>query len=305
MRGIFSRLAGLALAAIAAAMPVKPAGAGWQDDIGTFRIGLVAESGAGNTIAGLAVLTDAYTKALGMKVEFFVARDYAALIEAQAASQLEYSVLSATAYATAFERCKCVEPLVAPVGEDGSVGIRSVLIARIGTLVSTTDLERYRIAILPPENIAGFQLPVSFLSLPTGPLTGSEPFLVHAESAVAAEAMLAEGKVDALFGWIPALPAGAAEGGGTLARLEAAGVPASDLLVIWKSDVLRFGPHAVRTSLDPEPKRRLSVFLTNLKESDPDQYELLEQHHLGGFEPASPADYAAALAVVRRLKASE
>ncbi|WP_353041397.1 hypothetical protein [Mesorhizobium sp. M1423] len=47
--------------------------ADWRDDIGTFRIGIVAEPGAGNTVPGLALLTDAYTKALGMKVEFVVA----------------------------------------------------------------------------------------------------------------------------------------------------------------------------------------------------------------------------------------
>ena len=73
---------------------------------------------------------------------------------------------------------------MAPVGEDGSVGIRSVLIARAGGLVSAADLERFRVAILPPQNIAGYQLPLATLSLPGGPLTGSEPFLIHAEVGV-------------------------------------------------------------------------------------------------------------------------
>ncbi|WP_353806793.1 hypothetical protein [Mesorhizobium sp.] len=84
--------------------------ADWRDDIGTFRVGIVAEPGAGNTVPGLALLTDAYTKALGMKVEFVVSRDYGALIEAQANAHIKYAVYSATAS----ERCECVEPLVAP-----------------------------------------------------------------------------------------------------------------------------------------------------------------------------------------------
>ena len=113
--------------------------------------------------------------------------------------------------------------------------------------------------------------------------------------------MLLEGQVDALFGWIPALPPGEPEGGGTIARLESAGLDSSELLVVWRSDVLRYGPHAVRADLDPEPKRRLAVFLTGLKESDPELYERIEQHHLGGFAPALQADYAAAFAIVRRL----
>ncbi|TIU16306.1 MAG: phosphonate ABC transporter substrate-binding protein, partial [Mesorhizobium sp.] len=77
----------------------NPVRADWRDDIGTFRVGIVAEPGAGNTVPGLALLTDAYTKALGMKVEFVVSRDYAALIEAQANAHIEYAVYSATAYA--------------------------------------------------------------------------------------------------------------------------------------------------------------------------------------------------------------
>uniref|UniRef100_UPI0038B2F65B PhnD/SsuA/transferrin family substrate-binding protein n=1 Tax=Mesorhizobium neociceri TaxID=1307853 RepID=UPI0038B2F65B len=101
--------------------------ADWRDQIGTFRIGIVAEPGAGNTVPGLALLTDAYGKALGMKVEFVVAHDYAALIEAQANARIQYAVYSATAYATASERCGCVEALVAPVDADGATGIRSVL----------------------------------------------------------------------------------------------------------------------------------------------------------------------------------
>ncbi|WP_353806498.1 hypothetical protein [Mesorhizobium sp.] len=71
--------------------------ADWRDDIGTFRVGIVAEPGAGNTVPGLALLTEAYTKALGMKVEFVVSRDYAALIEAQANAHIEYAVYSTTA----------------------------------------------------------------------------------------------------------------------------------------------------------------------------------------------------------------
>ncbi|TIR66731.1 MAG: phosphonate ABC transporter substrate-binding protein, partial [Mesorhizobium sp.] len=97
-------------AALAVLSAAPPAHADWRADIGTFRIGIVAEPGGGNTVPGLARLTDAYTNALGMKVEFVVARDYAALIEAQASGRLQYAVYSALAYATASVRCGCVEP---------------------------------------------------------------------------------------------------------------------------------------------------------------------------------------------------
>ena len=287
---------------IAGTCLAMPAAADWREDIGTFRVGIVAEPGAGNTIAGLAELNDAFTKALGLKVEFFVARSYAALIDAQASARIEYAIYSASAYAAAFQRCECVEPLVAPTGEDGSIGIRSVLIAKDGRLPSVTELGRRRIALLPPDSIAGHQLPLAAFQPGGKPLSGAEAFFVTAGSAEAAEAMLAEGSVDAIFGWTPATRRDAPElQSGTMARLEAAGVDRAALAIVWRSDMLRYGPHAVSSDLDPEPKRRLTTFLTGLRETDPDMYERLETHHLGGFAAASQADYAVALEMVRML----
>ena len=265
-------------------------------------MGIVAEPGAGNTIAGLAELNDAFTKALGLKVEFFVARSYPALIDAQASSRIEYAIYSASAYASAYQRCECVEPLVAPTGEDGSIGIRSVLIAKDGRLPFARRSCRTPHRAAAADSIAGYQLPLAAFQPGGKPLSGAETFSSRHESAEAAEAMLAEGSVDAIFGWTPAAPPGAPEiEGGTLARLEAAGVDRATLSIVWRSDVLRYGPHAVSSGLDPEPKRRLTAFLTGLREADPDMYERLEMHRLGGFIAASQADYAAALDMVRML----
>ncbi|WP_292328155.1 PhnD/SsuA/transferrin family substrate-binding protein, partial [Mesorhizobium sp.] len=88
--------------------------------------------------------------------------------------------------------------------------------------------------------------------------------------------------------------------GGTIMRLAAAGVPKTSLRVLWSSAPLRYGPHVVRSDLDAEAKRRLAVFLTNLKSLTPDVYDLLEPTHSGGFELAVSKDYATALAIVRR-----
>ena len=276
--------------------------ADWRDDIGTFRIGLVAEPGAGNTVPGLAALTDAYTKALGMKVEFVVARDYAALIEAQADARIEYAIYSATAYATALQRCGCVEPLVAPVDSDGAVGIRSVLLTRGGKVRDIAAMEAHRIAMAPPDSVGGSLLPLSALAAEGVKIAQNAPFMIQASSATAAEAMLVDGQVDALFGWAPVAADGQSEvTGGTEARLEAAGIGKSEIETVWASGILRYGPHTVRGDLDPEAKRRLTVFLTNLKSMSPDIYDLLETKHAGGFTPAAPKDYDMAVAIVHMM----
>lgn len=293
------------LALLGASWP-GPTRADWRDDIGTFRIGVVAEPGAGNTIPGLALLTDAFTKALGMKVEFVVARDYAALVEAQANARIEYAVYSATAYATASERCGCVEPLVAPVDSNGAIGIRSVLLTRDGKVPDLAAMEAHRVVMASSNSVGGSLLPLAGLAAQGVRVAEDAPFLTHAGSAAAAEAMLVDGEADALFGWIPAAAVDGPDiAGGTVARLEAAGLSKTALQVVWKSGLLRYGPHAVRSDLDPEAKRRLTVFLTNLGSMSPDIYDLLESKHPGGFTVARPRDYAMAAAVVRLVSGSD
>lgn len=291
--------ASAALILMQGALWSSSAHADWRDDIGTFRIGIVAEPGAGNTVPGLAVLTDAYTKALGMKVEFVVARDYAALIEAQANARIEYAIYSATAYATASQRCLCIEPLVAPVDSDGAIGIRSVLLTRDGKLPDLAAMQNHRIAMAPSGSVGGSLLPLAALAAEGRKVAEDAPFLVHADSAAAAETMLVDDKADGLFGWVTAAADGQPQTSGTQARLEAAGLSVMALQVVWTSGLLRYGPHAVRSDLDPEAKRRLTVFLTNLKSMTPDVYDLLESKHSGGFATVAPKDYEMAASIVR------
>ncbi|MER9656441.1 PhnD/SsuA/transferrin family substrate-binding protein [Mesorhizobium sp. M0152] len=291
--------AGAVLMAMQGAVWSGSAQADWRDDVGTFRIGIVAEPGAGNTVPGLPLLTQAFANAMGMKVEFVVARDYGALIEAQTDARIEYAVYSATAYATALQRCGCIEPLVAPVDSDGAVGIRAVLLTKDGKVPSLAAMESHRIAMAPADSI-GSLLPLAGLAAEHVRIAEDASFLVQADSAAAAETMLVDGRADAVFGWVRA----AADGqpqlfGGTQARLEAAGLSPSALQAVWTSDLLRYGPHAVRNDLDPEARRRLTVFLTNLKSTTPDLYDLLESKHSGGFVTVDAKDYAMAEAIVR------
>lgn len=290
--------AGAVLMAMQGAVWSGPAQADWRDDIGTFRIGIVAEPGAGNTVPGLPLLTQAFANALGMKVEFVVARDYGPLIEAQTDARIEYAVYSATAYATALQRCGCIEPLVAPVDSDGAVGIRAVLLTKDGKVPSLAAMESHRIAMAPADSI-GSLLPLAGLAAEHVKIAEDASFLVHADSASAAEGMLVDGQADALFGWATAAADGEPRLSGTQARLEAAGLSPSALQVVWTSDMLRYGPHAVRSDLDPEARRRLTVFLTNLKSTTPDVYDLLESKHSGGFVTVAAKDYATAEAIVR------
>jgi phosphonate transport system substrate-binding protein len=295
------RTALAALGLMLALLPASPSLAGWREDMKTFRVGMVAEDGAGQAVPGLSTLKRAYSQALGLPVEIFVARDYASLIDAQATARVDYAIYSTTAYATAALLCSCVEPVAAPLGDDGATGIAAILVTRDGRLPSLAEIGRHRVAIAPPDSIAGSLLPEFELAGEKIALTGSEPYLVRAESASAAEAMLVDGSVDAMFGWKPVGPEpGSDLSGGTLQRLEAAGLERASLKVVWSSRPLRYGPHALRSGLDGELRRMLVAFLTDLMNFQPDVYDLLERHHGGGFVEVGARDYAAAVEMVRR-----
>lgn len=295
-----SRAATLALAL--ASLLVSPSFAGWREDMKTFRIGMIAQDGAGQAVPGLSILKRAYSQALGIPVEIFVARDFASLIDAQVTSRVDYATYSTAAFATASLLCSCVEPVVAPVAEDGTAGIVAILVTRDRKLPSLALMGEYRVAIAPPDSVAGAVMPQFELAAKGTLLAGAAPHLVRAESASAAETMLVDGSVDAVFGWAPALAEGSAViSGGTLDRLAAAGIDRATLSVVWTSRPLKYGPHALRSGLDADVRRTLLAFLTSLKAQQPDVYDLLETIHGGGFVEVIAGDYAPAIEIVRQI----
>lgn len=279
--------------------------AGWREDHGPFRIGLVAEAGAGRSVAGLASLRQAYSRAIGMPVEIFVARDYAALIDAQASSRVDYAVYSAAAYATAWLLCRCVEPVAAPIGSDGATGLRFVMIARDGKVASLADAASHRIAMVSRDKADASFLPLNELADSGLAIDDIGAFAVPAGSLGDAERLLVGGAADAMLGWVPA-SAASDEGlaGGTLRRLGAAGLEPGSIAVVWKSKLIRYGPHAVRGDVDPGIKTVLAAFLARLKDTQPDIYDLVEDSHGGGFVATSQADYESVIATVAAIQSA-
>lgn len=280
-----------ALAVTAAALGAVPAAAG-QD---LFRIGMVAQDGE-PAIAGLPAIKNAFSGALGMAVEVFVARDYAALIEAQAGGRIDYAVYSTAAYAAASIRCGCIRPVAAPVAANGSIGLRSVLIVRPGGQAGT-------IAIGPADSLAARLAPLALW--PAAASAGAEGRLVEADSASAAQALFVDGAVDGFFGWIPAWPDGAQAAGeqaaGSPARLRLAGLEAGEYEIRWRSPPLRYGPHAVRTDMPQEQVALLARLLTRAAHDDPEFAFHLGGLHGGGFAEAAKGDYAAAIEALAAL----
>ncbi len=287
-------LAGLAMIAT---MTAAPAEAGWREDMGVFRIGIVAP-GADGSVPGAETIRAGFATALGMPVELFAAKDYAVLIDAQATGRIQYAVHTATSYAAAALLCSCIVPIAAPMGEDGGFGIRSVLIARADGPATAEAATRARIAFGPADSVTGALLPRAEWRPAGADLAGTESFLVPVASAEEAERKLVEGEVDAMFGFVRSTDDPSSAAGGTPQRLREAGLEGTR--VLWTSPLLRNGPHAVLSTLPAEARDLLTTYLTGLRDAEPAVYDLVEQRFSGGFVAVSADDYASALALVRK-----
>ncbi|PSM16832.1 phosphonate ABC transporter substrate-binding protein [Nitratireductor sp. StC3] len=284
-------LAGLAVAATIA-LGSSPAQAGWKEEVGTLRIGMLARPGAGAAVPGASAIERAFSKALGIPVDIFVARDFAALIDAHANARVHYAVYSALAYALAWRRCNCVEPLAAPISRDGATGIRAQLIVAPGVVERPTPP---RIAYVP-GSLASDLLPRLASTGGADEAEIADERRVAVKSAAEAERRFIAGKVDGLFGWAYERVGGAT--GGTVDRLVKAGLAADGFDIAWTSAPIRYGPHAIRTDLPDELKQALARFLTSLKQQQPDIYDLVEEERQGGFLRVSQSDYRSVLGLM-------
>lgn len=284
----------LAGATLLASHPSAAAEAGWRADLGTFRIGLVAQ-GDVPQVPGASLIRDAFSAALAMPVEIVVARDYLALIDAQASGRLEYAAYSALAYAAASRHCACVEAIAAPVSATGATGARAVVIRRAAGAGDGTPYTVAQGTGEGPGVLAGFA-------------SGLHPedarpvaFATHEDALQA----FIDGKADALAGHVLTGPGGDMAGTGTMALLGERGLAPSGLSIVWRGPVVGFGPHAVRASLDAEARTILRGFLAGLAGARPDVVEALSPRFPGGFRPLGEEEQSAAAALLDRVLGRE
>lgn len=280
--------------------PAADAAADWRDELGAFRVGILASGDIPASMAHAEPFRLALEEALGVTVEIFAARDYPTLVDATASARIEYSVLSATAYAAAWDRCQCVEPLVVARSGDGTDGFRQVIVTRIGGPSGTANLSGKRIAAIRSASFGG--LDVAYKELRTQGVdleagAGNVEYFPTGEEAIAA---LRAGEVDALIGW-SSMTGDPAQGysRGTLRRIADLEGDASGYRIAWQSSPIPHRMHAIRKNLPGEAKTQLRNLLTAMFDNDPVAYDSVEPVFGGGFVVARQGQFDALAVLVR------
>lgn len=279
--------------------------ADWRQDLGTFRVGLSASDTAQIRPEDIEKIKQRFSLALKMPVEIVILRDYPALIDAQVSSRIEYAVYTSLAYASAWLLCQCVEPLVAPVQLDGSLGIRSVLVLNAGTPFTRLDLNGIKIGIPGKDSVSGFGIPLAEYSIGSRTLSADEKFFRNFPDAAEMAAAFSQSRIDGFFGWVNADAKGPVEESGLMASgvKDAVSVDGrqTEVKTLWTSSLLRFGPHAVRRNLQSEAKEALRSLFAQLDQQGVDLFSQLPPSNVGRFIPVTQTEYQTAIAAAKAL----
>ena len=276
--------------------------ADWRKDLGVFRIGIIESEALKLSPGELDRVRSGYADALSMPVEIIRARDFPALIDAQASARIEYAIFSAAAYSTAYLICECIEPLVQPIAEDASNGTRTVLL--LDENVAASQVSKSKGIAVPGRNsLNGYGVPLASENVVSGKLKGDEAWLTFVRDTNTAVQYYADGKVDGYFATV--------SGNATLATALETNAPLTSAIAasgrktkaVWISGTIANGPHTVRKNLAEEAKGLLSKYLRNLAETDPDLNDILLPANDARFASVNHSAYSTALAATKMLAA--
>ena len=284
-------LAGLA----ALALQIAPASADWRTDMKVLKVGFIAGDNPALQSLQLEKFRAALEAGLGMPVQLFPARTYQALIEAESSGRIQYAILSSLAFIALDEKCQCGEPLVQPLGDGGARGFRALLVSETKDgILTLADARGARLAVGKKDSLSARLLPLSALAA-----AGVEPdsyfaSVAETDDSLAALRMLAAGQADLAVAWSTAEdPLNGAPESGPISALASEGALSSrDLHIVWRSDIVPFGPHVVRKDMPGEAKAMLKATLLAMQTSDPDAYDAAEPQFTGGFAEADPQHYS-------------
>ncbi|HWK47393.1 MAG TPA: phosphonate ABC transporter substrate-binding protein [Stellaceae bacterium] len=278
----------IAAAAVSALFAATPAHADWHDQVKELRVGLIGGENAGDQLARYTDFKAYLEKKLNVPVKLFQASDYAGVMQAFSAGQLDLSPnMGAAIYAaTWIDTNGGIEPIVVAKELDGSTGYYSVLYCRADSpYKSIDDLKGKSIAYADPNSTSGFLVPASeFRGMGKDPTKffSKTSFGGGHEQAVVA---VMKGQYDAGFTWISGQ--GKMEDGYTRGNLRSMVdkkmLSMDQIRILWQSRLIPNGPVVVRKDLPADLKAELTKVFLALKDDQPKMYVDINQGDGAGY----------------------
>lgn len=285
----------LAAALMAAAIASSALAQDWKQQFPELSIGISSSENEADAIVRTQPYADYLSRTLGVPVSIVRGTDYAAVVEAMRAEQVQFASFGPANYALAH---KVMGDLVTPVAvsrdKEGALGYYSVIAVRADSpYQSIEDLKGLSFAFADPNSTSGYAVPSYYLSTVVG--TSADEYFGdvafsggHEQSVIA----LLNGTFEAVA------THQTNDHAGNIPRMVSKGmVPADSTRIIWQSPLIPNSPMVMRTDLPEELKTAFVAAILAFAEADPAAFAQYTSGNSKGYAPASHADYLDVIAI--------
>jgi phosphonate transport system substrate-binding protein len=281
---------------------------GWKAQLPQLRVGLLGGENEADRLGRFGEYRALLERTFELPVRLFPASDYAGVIQAFGAKQLDIANMSPAAYAGAWlDTNGGVEPLVTTEESDGSISYVAVMLVRADSGIASIEGMRGKaMAWSDPNSASGYLIPRFSLrrqGINPEQFFGRTGFAGGHEQAVVA---VLQRQYDAAVTWASG-QGEEAEGftrGALRAMVEKGLVEMKQLRVIWRSEPIINGPQTTRSELPAAFKEDMKLFHLALPRAHPEIYRQIERGGGAGYREVSAADYQFMIDM-RRQEAAE
>ena len=282
----------LVLAAFALLTPLSAKAQDWKPQVKELRIGLLGGENTASRLARYDGFQHLLQETLGVPVKMYPAADYAGVMQAMAAGQLDLAEFSPSAFAGAWLDCHCIEPVVVPQEKDGTIFYISVMITRKDSgITALQQMKGHSLAWADPNSASGYLIPRASLKTDGIDMTDGAFFSRTGFAGGHEQGIIAvlTKQYDACVTWTSG-QGDINEGfsrGALRAMVDRGMLNMSQVNIIWKSAKIPNGPWALRATLPAGLKSAFSAFMLDLPKSHKDVYDQIEQGSGTGYQPAT------------------
>lgn len=269
----------------------------WADQVSQIRIGLLGGENEADRLARYGRYGKLIEDTFKVPVRLFPAADYAGVIQAFGARQIEMAGMGSSAYAGAWmDTNGNVEPLFVAQEIDGSIAYHAIMIVRADSgITSLEQMKGKSLAWADPNSTSGYLIPrfelrQNGIGVESGQFFSRTGFGGGHEQGVVA---MLNRQYDAAVTWVSGQ--GTWEEGysrGNLNSMVKKGlIKMSDVREIWKSKPILNGPMTVRKDLPAAFKQDITAFHLALPKAHPDIYREAERGGGTGYQVVKHEDF--------------
>jgi phosphonate transport system substrate-binding protein len=269
----------------------------WAEQVPQLRVGLLGGENEADRMGRFGPYRELLERTFGVPTRLFPASDYAGVLQAFSAKQIEVAALGPSGYAGAWlDTNGGVEPLLTAEEADGSISYVAVMVVRADSGI--TSLEQMRgksLAWADPNSTSGYLIPRFALRRASIAVDGTGYFSRtgfaggHEQGVVS----VLQRQYDGAVTWASG-QGDVAQGftrGNLRAMVDKGMLTMSDLRIIWTSEPIVNGPHASRTDLPAAFKEDWKRFHLALPKAHAEIYRQVERGSGTGYREVRHQDY--------------